>query len=81
MELLDYRPQKAKDPILEKPDTQRVVLRSNPESVWADICQMKQRLGAAWTDKDALDIEARILVSVLRSFMTPHITLIRRRFE
>jgi hypothetical protein len=64
VELLDFRPQKAKDPVLEQPDAQRVVLRPNPETIWADICLMKQKAGATWTDADALEMEARILVSL-----------------
>lgn len=62
VELLDYRPTKAKDPVLEKPDVQRVVLRSTPETIWADICLMNQKTGSKWTDAEALEIEARVLV-------------------
>lgn len=38
------------------------MLRSNPETVWADICLMKEKVGSAWTDSHALEMEARILV-------------------
>ena len=66
VELLDYRPPKGKDPVLEKPDRTRVVLTPNPETLWADICLLNQRVGLAWTDEDALEVESRILVSLYR---------------
>ena len=64
VELLDYRPTKGKDPVLEKPDRTRVVLTPSPETLWADLCLLNQRAGLAWTDKEAVDIESRILVSL-----------------
>jgi hypothetical protein len=62
VELLDYRPQRNKEPALEEPDRSRVVLHPNSETIWADICLLNQKSESKWTDKDALQIEARILV-------------------
>jgi hypothetical protein len=62
VELLDYRPQKLKEPVLEKPERTRVVLHPNSETLWADICLLNQKAGSQWTDQDALEIEARLLV-------------------
>lgn len=63
VELLDYRPLKAKEPALEKPERTRVVLHPNAETLWADICLLNQKSGNRFTDQDALEIEARLLVS------------------
>lgn len=62
VELLDYRPRKVTDPQLDHPETTRVVLMPNSETLWADICLMNQKSGNTWTDEDALNVEARILV-------------------
>ena len=62
VELLDYRPQRSKEPPLKVPEKTRVVLHPNSETLWADICLMNRRSGAQWTDKDALEVEAKILV-------------------
>jgi hypothetical protein len=64
VELLDYRPRGKKEPILERPEQTRVVLHPTTETLWADICLLNQKLGNKWTDREALDIEARILVSI-----------------
>ncbi|KAI5823295.1 hypothetical protein K523DRAFT_421564 [Schizophyllum commune Tattone D] len=40
----------------------RVVLFPTPETVYTDICLLGARYGARWTDMDALEAEARILV-------------------
>ncbi|KAH8116310.1 Spt20 family-domain-containing protein [Phellopilus nigrolimitatus] len=77
VEIRDYRPAKAKDPILEKPDVQRVVLRPNPETIWADICMMNAKTGSAWTDVEALEIEAKLLMSTSTPLCLdpdPHLT-------
>ncbi|TFY54843.1 hypothetical protein EVG20_g9544 [Dentipellis fragilis] len=41
----------------------RVVLRPNGESFWADLCLLNQKTGKKWTDQEALEVEARILVA------------------
>lgn len=64
VELLDYRPPKAKDPVLVDPERSRVVLAPNGETLWADICLLNQKSGYTWTDQDALEVEARILVCI-----------------
>lgn len=63
MELLDYRPQRLEDPVLETPSLERVVLRPTPEMIWDDICRMNARTGSKLTDAQALEVEAKILVS------------------
>ncbi|KAF8621878.1 hypothetical protein AX15_007435 [Amanita polypyramis BW_CC] len=63
VQLLDYRPQNHKDPVLEKPEQTRVVLHPSSESLWADICSLNQRYGTKWTDMDALEVEARALLA------------------
>lgn len=63
VELLDYRPQRSKEPALKVPEKTRVVLHPNSETLWADICLMNRRNGSKWTDKDALEVEAKILVN------------------
>jgi transcription factor SPT20 len=40
----------------------RVLLRPNSETLFADLCLLNQKTGGKWTDKDALEIEAKILV-------------------
>lgn len=62
VELLDYRPPRGKDPVLEKPECTRVVLSPNGESLWSDICLLNQKAGGVWTDAETLEVEAQILV-------------------
>ena len=62
VELLDYRPLKSKDSELADPERSRVVLRPNSETLWSDICLLNQKAGYTWTDQEALEVEARILV-------------------
>jgi hypothetical protein len=62
VDLLDWRPPKHKDPVLEKPEKSRVVLRPTVESLWGDIRSLNQKFGGTWTDQEALEVEARILV-------------------
>ncbi|ESK94931.1 saga complex subunit spt20 [Moniliophthora roreri MCA 2997] len=58
VELLDHRSEDKKEPILE-----RIVLQPNGESLYADICLMNAKYGSKWTDLDALEVEARILLA------------------
>lgn len=62
VQLLDYRPPKGKDPLLEDPVASHVVLSPNSESLWQDICLLSQKLGSVWTDQETLEVEAKILV-------------------
>lgn len=66
VELLDYRPKKAKDPPLEKPERSRVALHPNDETLWANLCLMNQRSGNKFTDTEVLELEAQILVCYIR---------------
>ncbi|KAI0642084.1 Spt20 family-domain-containing protein [Trametes meyenii] len=65
VELLDFRPAKTTEPELEQPERSRVVLTPNDESRWGDICLMKQKAIAPWTDGDALELEARLLMATV----------------
>jgi transcription factor SPT20 len=40
----------------------RVLLRPNSETLFTDLCILNQKTGGKWTDRDALEIEAKILV-------------------
>lgn len=62
VELLDYRPQRNKEPTPEKPERTRVVLHPNSETLWADVCSLNHKYGGKWTDLDAIEIESKILV-------------------
>lgn len=62
VELQDYRSAKNRREVLTTPETSRVVLRPNAETLWADICLLSQKAGNSWTDHDALGMEARLLV-------------------
>lgn len=62
VELLDYRPQKSKEPALKTPEKTRVILHPNAETLYEDICSLNTQNGSKWTDQDALEIEAKLLV-------------------
>lgn len=62
VELLDYRPQRSKEPTPERPDRTRVVLHPNSETLWSDICSLNSKCGGKWTDLDTIEIEAKIIV-------------------
>ena len=49
------------------PVSSRVVLRPNSESQWADLRLMNDKTGSKWTDQEALEVEAKILVRVYAS--------------
>lgn len=66
VELLDYRPKRAKDPPLERPEKSRVTLHPNDEALWADLCLMNQRTSSKLTDPQVLEVEAQILVRGVR---------------
>ncbi|KAI0698373.1 Spt20 family-domain-containing protein [Cytidiella melzeri] len=63
VELLDYRPPKGKDPLLEEPICSHVVLSPTGESLWQDLCLLNQKSGSLWTDKEALEVEAKIVMA------------------
>lgn len=62
VELLDYRAKRSKDPQPDKPDRTRVILHPNPETLYADVCALNARSKSNWTDRDALEIESKLLV-------------------
>ncbi|KAF7317684.1 hypothetical protein MKEN_00856100 [Mycena kentingensis (nom. inval.)] len=72
VELLDYRQQQQKEP-----ERTRVVLYPNSETLFADICALNRKNGEKWTDRDALEVEAKILLATappLCLVPDPHLT-------
>ncbi|KAF8911231.1 Spt20 family-domain-containing protein [Mucidula mucida] len=63
VEILDYRPGKPTDAPLEAPERSCTVLHPTSESLWADICALNVKQGSKWTDMDALEVEAKILLA------------------
>ncbi|KDR67630.1 hypothetical protein GALMADRAFT_146917 [Galerina marginata CBS 339.88] len=63
VELLDYRPQKSQEPALKTPHKTRVVLHPNSETLWGDLCSLNQRNGGKWSDANALEIEAKLILA------------------
>ncbi|TFK39499.1 Spt20 family-domain-containing protein [Crucibulum laeve] len=79
VELLDYRPQRNKEPTPEKPQKTRVILHPNSESLYADICSLNQRFMCKWTDNDALEVESKLLLATAPPLCLdpdPHLTRI-----
>ncbi|PPQ70665.1 hypothetical protein CVT24_000673 [Panaeolus cyanescens] len=79
VELLDYRPQRSKEPALKNPEKTRVILHPNAETLYEDICTMNAQHGSKWTDRDALEIEAKLLLVTSQPLCLdpdPHLTRI-----
>ncbi|KAK7031667.1 Spt20 family-domain-containing protein [Favolaschia claudopus] len=78
VELLDYRPQQRNNQAaLDKPAKTRVVLHPNGETLFADICSLNRKAGGKWTDRDALEVESRLLLATsppLCLAPDPHLT-------
>ncbi|KAJ7249507.1 Spt20 family-domain-containing protein [Mycena haematopus] len=78
VELLDYRPQQRnKETQPDRPEKTRVVLHPNAETLFADICSLNRKNGNKWTDRDALEVEARLLLATsppLCLAPDPHLT-------
>lgn len=43
-----------------------MVLHPNSETLWSDVCAMNAKAEKHWTDAEALEVEAKILVSTGR---------------
>ncbi|KAF9054635.1 Spt20 family-domain-containing protein [Panaeolus papilionaceus] len=79
VELLDYRPQKSKEPALKTPEKTRVILHPNAETLYEDICSLNTQNGSKWTDQDALEVEAKLLLVTSQPLCLdpdPHLTRI-----
>lgn len=63
VELLDYRPEKRRDGPLTTPSKTRTVLHPDSETLFADVCALNRKSGGTWTDHEALEVEAKLLVS------------------
>ena len=51
--------------VAKGPETYRVVLHPNEETLWAELQNLNDRLaGGTWSDADALEVESKILVSL-----------------
>ncbi|KAI0306000.1 Spt20 family-domain-containing protein [Multifurca ochricompacta] len=53
----------SKDNKLPEKTVTRVLLRPNSETLFADLCLLNQKGGGKWTDEDALEVEAKILLA------------------
>ncbi len=59
----------------DKPPTrERVLLPLDPESLWNDIRIMQEKGGKSMSDSEALELEARILVSSIRAAFDTSVT-------
>ncbi|KAL0067009.1 Transcription factor spt20 [Marasmius tenuissimus] len=77
VELLDYRSQTLSEPVLQHPEQKRMILYPNGETLWADICLLNDKHDKKWTDKDILEIEAKILLATAPPLCLdpdPHLT-------
>jgi transcription factor SPT20 len=59
IDLLDHRGVSGEDSVTKE----RVVLQPNGETLWADICLEHERNNTINSDEEAMEIEARMLVS------------------
>ncbi|SRR5258708_5415916 len=64
VELFDHRD--SADPNEAVPP-QHIVLWPTAEANWAELCSLNARDGGMWTDIDALNFEAKLLVSIVSS--------------
>jgi hypothetical protein len=64
----EYEPSKSTETEELKKTVSKVLLRPNSETLFADLCLLNQKAGNNWTDKDALEVEAKILVRGYSSF-------------
>ncbi|KAK7060924.1 Transcription factor spt20 [Paramarasmius palmivorus] len=74
VELKDHRSEENKEPVVE-----RIILQPNTESLYADICLLNAKNGYKWSDIDALEVEARILLATAPPLCLdpdPHLTRI-----
>lgn len=62
VEIEEFKQSNSKDNKLPEKTVARVLLRPNSETLFADLCLLNQKAGNNWTDKDALEVEAKILV-------------------
>lgn len=70
VELNDYRPKNPKDSPLDVPKQSRTVLHPTAETLWSDLCMLNESTGRKMSDIDALQVEAEILVSRVRTTAT-----------
>ncbi|KAN0137073.1 Spt20 family domain containing protein [Lactarius tabidus] len=59
----EYEPSKSTETEELKKTVSKVLLRPNSETLFADLCLLNQKAGNNWTDKDALEVEAKILLA------------------
>ncbi|KAF8524170.1 Spt20 family-domain-containing protein [Gautieria morchelliformis] len=63
VESIDHRKpqQHAQQSAAKEPECVRVVLQPTAESLYADLCLLNAKSGNKWTDREALEIESKIL--------------------
>ncbi|KZT34886.1 hypothetical protein SISSUDRAFT_1131519 [Sistotremastrum suecicum HHB10207 ss-3] len=61
VELLDWRSPHRVKALVEKPESHRVVLHPNEETLWADICLLNSKRERKFTDREAIEIEAAVI--------------------
>ncbi|KAF8579913.1 hypothetical protein K439DRAFT_1358359 [Ramaria rubella] len=63
VESIDHRKLRVLHPPSDsnEPETVRVVLQPNAESLYADLCLLNAKNGYTWTDQEVLDVESKIL--------------------
>ena len=65
VEIEEFKQINSKESKSPEKTTTRVLLRPNSETLFADLCLLNQKAGGKWTDQDALEVEAKILVRLL----------------
>jgi hypothetical protein len=68
----EFEPPKTPDSQESQKITTKVLLRPNSETLFADLCLLNQKAGNSWTDKDALEVEAKILVRSFHRLLSTH---------
>jgi transcription factor SPT20 len=62
VEIEEFKQSNSKESKSPEKATTRVLLRPNSETLFADLCLLNQKAGNKWTDQDAVEVEAKILV-------------------
>ena len=77
LEMEDFKPPNTKDDKAPEKPVARALLRPNSETLFADLCLLNQKACNKWSDKDALEVEAKVLVRNFSLFAWSILTLAR----